>query len=227
LNIFIYDNECDNPLSLLQQCAHALGYANAAWVEKAVSQPQLLEQGESVSNSPLSEDFVSLRETRQTMGWQNLHWLLLSHPSSEAVSIDLSGGSDPQDCNAIRQEADSLVRSELKVRVIELARQALHPRQRFSAEVFFETVAEYPAIVDQARQTLEPALLIQYYRKLCETVLNYYNNHQTKVSDIKQDESNPMRIAMTTAMQRLAGMVDSLRGSSTHSNQQAKQDSTL
>jgi arginyl-tRNA synthetase len=224
LNIFINDNESEIPLSLLQQCAHALGYANLSWVKKAISQPQLLEMGELVSHSPLAEDFVSLRETRQTIGWQNLQWFLLSHQSSETMSIDLSGVADlqMQKCNGMLQETASLARSELSVSAVEVALKALNPSQRQSAELFFEIVADYPTMVDQARQTLEPALLIHYYRKLCETVFSYYNNRQIKISDIQQDESNPIRpisIVMATALQRLAEMVYSLNGLSTHSNQ--------
>jgi hypothetical protein len=239
LNIAIYDNDFKQSISLFQQCSQAMGYPVVPWTEKAISPTRLFELGEVVHTSPLDEDFVSFREVRQTLGWDNLRWLLASHLSSETVSIDMSGGTiagispekspgkptEISECREIMQNAPSQA-GELDASAFQSALQALNSAQRHHAEWFLAAISEYPAAVEQAGQSLEPVGLIQYYRKLCETVLSYYNNHQFKVSNHQQCETITI-MTMAIAIRRLSEAIDKLTGSQIHLNRYAKQNSTL
>jgi hypothetical protein len=233
LNIVIYDNDFKQSLSLFQSCSQSLGYPLVSWVEKVISPTRLFELGEVVLTSPLDEDFASFREVRHSVGWKSLRGLFASIHSSGVLNVDLNGvttaktAGEKPDCSDLMQNTASDAGDKLDANAFHAAMQGLNSSQRHRAERFLELISEYPAMVEQARQRLEPAGLILYYRKLCETVLSYYNNHQFKVSNHHQGETIPVEsiqgatviiTTMAIAIRRLSAAINKLSDSQLHLN---------
>lgn len=223
LNICIYDiNEAEH-IKLFNNCLKSLGYLVAPMIEKPISSPLLLELGELVQTSPLAEDFVSFREARHIMGLSNLQWLFAEHQSSESMKIDLSSemnGLCIQKCSGIAR--NSWIQSwsydtEHWARVL-----SAPDASRQLAESFLLTITDFHDVVNKTVQRLEPALLINYYRNLCESFLVYYNNHELNASahgsttpenQYSAQSHDKIGTAMALALQRLLALIDSIIGS--------------
>lgn len=230
LNICIYDIDEEESIKRIHQCVQLLGYPAASLLEKPILLPQLLEMGEIVHTSPLAEDFVSFREVRQTVGLPNVEWLFAVQPSDASVQIDLSqeiADSIVQQCrgmatNALHQHISSDASQWDKVL------NSMNPSQQKQAESVLQTINKFHDVVRQALQTLEPALLVNYYRNLCESFFSYYNNHELIALDLNENASSHAKhgklqreeqwadgdewIAriMTYSLQRLQRLIDSL-----------------
>jgi hypothetical protein len=241
LNICVCDIDEVEAMTLFNRCAALLGNAGAPMVVapmivKPISCPQLFELGELVHTSPLAEDFVSFRETRQTIGMDYLQWMFGLHPSGEAVTIDLTGNTERVSC----RECASVVHDMLSRSVgcdtnrLATALSELNPNQRKHAESFLETITEFHDAVNQTTLLLEPALMVKYYRNLCERFLSYYNNHQLMAHVPKPNACNRGKhhdeqtraeyivSVMTSALQRLQNLIDSLIFT-THATQHNKE----
>lgn len=225
LTLCIYDIECEDRLENFLKCVQSLGQSIPIKL-KPICPPRLFELGELVHTSPLAEDYVSFREARQTIGLQNVLRIFTVHQSAEAVSVDLAKANNVEfmDCNDILQNTSFDNRNCVAIDKLQTALKALSEPRRQLARSFFQRIAEYPAIAEQAKQTLEPALIVNYYRKLCETSFSYYNNHQLRGSDLNQGEKTVFT-TMATALHRLAKSIEAL-WLNTGSKPQANQNST-
>lgn len=189
LNIYIYDIGETERIKLINQCVQSLGWAVAPIIEKPISSPYLSELGEVLPTSPLSPDFISFREARQTIGLRNLQWLFAVQQSSDSVKIDLSEEFDGlcfQQCSSVaRNPGIRNMNHDPTPWTTALTAHDISQRQH--AESFLHAITEFHDMVNKTIQQLEPALLVNYYRNLCERFLVYYNNHEliTPASDTR------------------------------------------
>ena len=202
LNICIYDIGEAAHFDLFNHCMRGLGNIVAPIVEKPISSPHLLELGDVVASSPLEEDFVSFREARQTIGWPNVQWLFAKHQSNESVQVDLSEDWNHlwfQQCGvALQDMSDDDIQGEATL-------TALDASQRQLLEPFLQGVTEFDETVNKAIQQLEPALLVNYYRNLCESLVVYYNK--------QGGEAEVIRI-MAGAVHRILKLIEPIIGAS-------------
>ena len=218
LNIVIYDIDESETVKQLLHGIQLLGYPVASFIEKPMSSPQLLEMGEIVHTSPLAEDFVSFREVRQTMGLTNVQWLFAIHKSNVSVQIDLS----KEHADVIIQQCRGVAEDSSHQNIIGDLTQCtnaldeLTPSQRKQAESILQIISEFQDVARQTRQYLEPALLVNYYRNLCESFLSYYNNHElispiNEQHDIQWANTDEWIAAiMTSTLTRLRILTDSM-----------------
>jgi hypothetical protein len=184
-----------------------------------------------VPTSPLAEDFVSFREARQTTGLRNLQWLFAEHQSSESVEIELSKDIDDlcfQQCSRIALDP-WLQSMSHDVNQWATALNVQDESRRQQIESFLQVITEFRDIVNNTAQRLEPALLVNYYRNLCERFLVYYNNHELitptrnahaagnqysdngQYSDKQRSEAWVVTV-MAFAIQRILVLIDPLIG---------------
>jgi arginyl-tRNA synthetase len=226
LNIYIYDIGESERIKLIHHCIQSLQCPVASIIEKPLSSPHLLELGEVLPTSPLAENFISFREVRQTIGLRNLQWLFAAQQSSDSVKIDLSEEFDGlcfQQCSSIaRNPGIQNMNHDPNPWSTALAAQDISQRQQ--AESFLQAITEFHDMVNKTMQLLEPALLVNYYRNLCERFLVYYNNHELitpapntrttadQYSDNTRGEAGIVA-TMAYALHRLLARIDPIIGS--------------
>ena len=210
LLIYVCGSDDSSSSQPVLQCAQRLW--NKAVTIKSVAPVHVGDGEELLSTSPLEEDFVSFREARQTVGLRNLRERCAAAPGNEMLTVDLAqaASDEVQNLSGILQPATS---EPINTESLSSALQALSAQRCEDAEAMLQAISEFPAVQRQVLQTLEPAQLAQYHRKLCEKFLSYYNKHQLMVRDAtrlretiesqNQAESTVFG-AMSAALRRLA-----------------------
>lgn len=183
LFIWIYDIDQEKPIQRIKHCAVALGRDSSKWLDKPVKAPLLSENGDLVHTSPLSEDFVSFREARQTIGLDYLRFIFLQQKTQQCAQIELLDNPPMENwllikkcfaCINILQDSGA-EKCESSKLALEMQRLTEKSQQYFRP--FFQLLSDIPNVTANTKHSLEPAVLVKYLQNLCDAYLSYYNNH--------------------------------------------------
>jgi arginyl-tRNA synthetase len=182
----------------------ALGYDADNLEIQLVQFANLYENGEKVSMSTRSGEFVTLKQLREDVGQDAARFFYVMRKSEQHMDFDLDLAREQSSdnpvyylqyahariCSVARQCAEKGI--EVSTREANLARLGNSHEQ-----ALIKQLGRFPEQVESAAKRREPHLVVNYLRDLANHFHSWYNAHQFIVDDA---ELRDARIALALAI---------------------------
>ncbi len=185
----------------------ALGYDADNLEVHLVQFANLFENGQKISMSTRSGEFVTLRQLREDIGLDAARFFYVMRKAENHMDFDLDLARDQSNdnpvyylqyahariCSVKRQCADKGIK--LAMQDADLARL-----ENAHEQALVKQLSQFPEQVESAAVRSEPHLMVNYLRELANHFHSWYNAHQFIVDDV---ELRDARIALASAISQV------------------------
>jgi arginyl-tRNA synthetase len=183
----------------------ALGLDASRFIVALVQFAVLYRNGEKVSMSTRSGEFVTLRELRREVGNDAARFFYVLRKSDQHLDFDLDLAKARSNDNPVYyiQYAHARVCSVLREwggDVVQLRHASLAPLGEPMELELMQKIADFPEVVSQAATERAPHLIAFYLRELAAVFHGYYNGTRLLVDD---EPIKIARLALAQATQQV------------------------
>jgi len=182
----------------------ALGYDAERLEILLVQFANLFENGEKVSMSTRSGEFVTLKQLREDVGLDAARFFYVMRKPDQHMNFDLDLARDESSDNPVYylQYAHARICSvkrqcEDRGLKLSLEKANLHRLDNSHEQHIIKQIGLYPERVLRAAMRREPHIVVKYLRDLANQFHSWYNAHQFIVDDV---ELRDARVALASAV---------------------------
>ena len=182
----------------------ALGYDAERLEILLVQFANLFENGEKVSMSTRSGEFVTLKQLREDVGLDAARFFYVMRKPDQHMNFDLDLARDESSDNPVYylQYAHARICSvkrqcEDRGLKLSLGKANLNRLDNSHEQHIIKQIGLYPERVLRAAMRREPHILVKYLRDLANQFHSWYNAHQFIVDDV---ELRDARVALASAV---------------------------
>jgi arginyl-tRNA synthetase len=203
--INIWGSDHHGYIPRLKAALQALGYDPAMLQVELVQFANLFQDGERLSMSTRSGEFVTLRELREDVGRDAARFYYVMRRCDQHMDFDLSLAKSQSKDNPVYylQYAHARLSSVLtRTASLSIDPATADIAQLNSADErrLLNHLAEYNDVVMRAALQFEPHLLVQYLQALASDFHSYYNATKILVEDLAVRDA---RLVLAAALQRI------------------------